>query len=146
MYKFFRGREALFDRLVDIATFIFAAVFFLAADSGGITKDTDYIPTIANGITASTSIIVAATGLVLTFANANKLIQRKKAWADRIYFTFGFILLAITFVFLTYVALKWGDYVLAIRTAMGGLVIALATFANFTFFALRRYIEPYLPK
>jgi hypothetical protein len=146
MYRYFRGREALLDKLVDIATFIAAAVILLAVDSVGITKDIEYIPTITNGITASTSIIVAATGLVLTFANANKLIQRKRAWADRIYYTFAFILLAISFVFLTYVALMWGDYVKAIRTAMAGLVIALATFANFTFLVLRRYIEPTLSK
>jgi AcrR family transcriptional regulator len=146
MYRYFRGKEALFDKLVDIATIISAIVVFLSIDSVGITKEINDIPTITNGITASTSIIVAATGLVLTFANTHKLIQRNKAWADRIYYTFAFVLMAIGFVFLTYVALMWGDYIKAIRTGMAGLVIASATFANFTFLVLRRYIEPTLPK
>ena len=146
MYRYFRGKEASLDKLVDIVTIISVAVIFLVVYTVGITKDTGYIPTICNGITASTAIMVAATGLVLTFAKAEKLIQRNKVWADRIYYVFALILLAISFVFLTYVALMWGDYVKAIRTAMGGLIIVLATFANFTFLVLRRYIEPTLPK
>jgi hypothetical protein len=142
MLKYFKGRESLLDKIIDILTFIFAAIMFLAVDAGGVTTDTSYIPTISNGITATTSIIVGATGLVLTFAHANNLVQRNKPWANRIYYTFAFILLAISFVFLTYVALTWGDYVKAIRTAMAGLVIAGGTFANFTLFVLRKYVEP----
>lgn len=84
--------------------------------------------------------------MVLTFANTHKLIQRNKAWADRIYCMFAFVLMAISFVFLTYAALMWGDYVKAIRTAMAGLIVALATFADFMFLVLRRYVEPCLPK
>jgi hypothetical protein len=147
MYRFFRASaQVWFDRLVDIATFISAALVFWALGGVGITHDTAFIPTITNGITATTSIVVAGTGLVLTFANAHKLIQRNKVWADRVYYTLCFVLVSIGFVFLAYFGLMSGEYVVGIRTAMMGMIIASGTFANFTFFVLRRYIEPTLPK
>jgi hypothetical protein len=145
MYKIFKGREELFDRIVDVLTFIFAAIVFLAADAGGVTKDTMLIPTITNGLTATTSIAIAGTGVVLAFAHNNKLfLKRTRPWASRIYYTFAFLLMAMAFVGLANFALMWGDYEKAVRTAMAGLIIAFAIFANFTFFISRRYVEPVL--
>ncbi len=145
MYRIFRGKEALFDKLMDVFFFLFAVAAFIAVISTGITKETNLIPTITNGVIASTSIIVATTGLTITFAHTSGL-TKDKVMINRIYYSFAFILVIISFVFLTYLALMSGDNVKAIQTGMTALIIALANFADLLFFVLRRYVEPILPK
>lgn len=145
MYKYFKRREALFDKLVDVAVIIFAAISIIAVGTIEITSDIQLIPTITNGVTSCASIVIAATGVILTFAHTSNLIDRKsKAMVHRIYYTVCFIMLSIAFIFLTYVAMMSGDYVKGLKTGMGGLVVALANFGDFTFLVIRKYVEPHL--
>jgi hypothetical protein len=145
MYRIFRGKETLEDKLWDVLFIVFAVAAFIAVASARVTSEANLIPTITNGVTASTSIIIAANGLIVTFAHTSK-VKKDKVMINRTYYSFVFILLVIMFIFLTYLALMSGDNVKGIQTGMTGLIIALANFADFSLFVLRRYVEPALPK
>ena len=91
MLRTFKGKEALLDKLYDVFFIVFAVAAFIAVANANVTSNTDLIPTVTNGVTASTAIIVAINGLTITFAYTSE-VKRDKAMITRTYYSFAFIL------------------------------------------------------
>jgi len=98
------------------------------------TESSILVPTIVNGVATSTSVIVAFTGLLMTFAISNKLLELEKV-RNRSYFTIaslGFsVLLLCTAYINEMMSLGTGNFANSLKASIFGLIISAMTFVSF---------------
>jgi hypothetical protein len=92
------------------------------------------VPTIINGVATSTSVIVAFTGLLMTFAISNKLLELEQV-RNRSYFTIVLLGLSVLFLCIAYLnemmSLDTGSFVNSLKASIIGLFISAMTFVSF---------------
>ena len=88
-----------------------------------ISLETQFIPTIVNGITSSISIIVAftLTAIAISISKSFKLAQKE----SHIFTVLFSLTIPIVMVLLAYLQLMQANFYLALRYAMAGLVISV---------------------
>ena len=86
------------------------------------------IPTVINGITAVTSIIIALSGAILGLVYREDFSKEKRSKVALLGFLFYFIV-PFTFLLIVYNALIYGALIFALKYALDALILALVEFA-----------------
>ncbi len=112
--------------IVQLLFLVFGIVFLsIIMLSTSFINDTQYVPTIVNGVTSSTSIMIAASGMLLTYFRPKKILS-----LVRVMFMILGMVFSSCFVFMTYFGLMTGFFVDALRFGMLGLLISLLNFLS----------------
>ena len=112
------------DTAVDVVLVIAFVYLIIDMLNREATIDTQLIPSLVNGIASSTSIAVAATGLILTLAFSNKLVKiTEMKW--RVYLTIGLMAFSITLIAQAYENLMQEYFEMALRNSMIGLFVSV---------------------
>lgn len=119
-----------FQKNVDIGLAIIVVLSFILIWTTDISLETQFIPTIINGVSSSISLIVGftATAISLTVSREEFKASQHK---NRIIWTIILLILAILFLFFTYLELIDAKYQSALRLAMSGLAISFCTLFDF---------------
>ncbi len=109
-----------------IFTFVFVILyngFFLKLKI----EEENYVPTIVNGITASTSLVLGFSGLIIGLLLREVFSKDENARSFLISIAF-FFAIPIIYLFSVYFWLVLGDFNSALKTAFAGLVVASFAF------------------
>jgi len=121
-------------RKLDILLFLAGTSSLAATWVYQMSIDLQSVPTIVNGAASSMSIIVAFTGVLITFAVSNRLLKLQRQVRLRLYFTILLLALSLTFLYGTYIYLMLGDYYAGFKMSITGLTISIETFISFISF------------
>jgi len=114
-----------------LAFFIITSLLVLTRQ---LSVDTQLIPTIINGVTSSTSIVVAFTGALITLAFSKRSELRQHSY--RVALTMNLLAIAIAMVCTAYFGLMIGQFQEALKASWVGLTISIVTFFDFLVFLI----------
>lgn len=116
----------------DIFWLLFAFITSLVIWNTNLLLETQFIPTVLNGVTTSISLIVGftATTIAIMISKPFKPVENKY----RIGFTTVMLATPIFILFVTYFELMNAEYQLALKYAMIGLIISFCTLVDFLTF------------
>jgi hypothetical protein len=133
-----KGKQSLnyYKKLFTIAgiTIIVVAIFILFFPYQLPIVKTTNVPTLINGVTTMTSIVVAFGGVMFgAFVFREELKDDPKA-RSRYYESLGLFIIPPLYLWVAYMLLAWGVYDFAVRTSLTGFLVALLVFIAFYIF------------
>ena len=125
-------RSKLFRAIWELALLSFSVSALIYLVRTEIPVKEDIIPTIINGLVSSVSVIVGFTGILITFAYSNKLIDLSHRESRyRLIIIVALLTLSLTFLWTMYMTIIVGGFYLAFKLAMVALLLAVGAMVDF---------------
>jgi hypothetical protein len=109
---------------------IILALFLVTLWSNNFSIADNLAVTITNGVTTSTSVMIAGSGILLNYSHTSKILSLKTAERN-VRLMVAFMFFSGIFIFWSYSKLITGEYTTALKLAMSGLSFSLMNFLAF---------------
>jgi hypothetical protein len=114
-----------------------ASIVILTAN---VIDNHNLIVSISNGLTTSSSVMIAGSAMLLTYSHSSQLVNLQLI-KKRLYVMIALMFFSATFIFFTYNYLMIGEYVKAIKIGMFGLLLSFLNFSAFAVFTARKLLK-----
>lgn len=116
--------------MFQLAIVIILALFLVNLWINNFNIEDNLAVTITNGITTSTSVMIAGSGILLNYSHTSKILSLKTAKRN-IKLMVAFMFFSGIIIFWAYSKLITGEYTTALKLAMSGLSFSLMNFLAF---------------
>lgn len=116
--------------IFQVAMIIALALVLIEVWSDKFILNDSLTATVTNGITTSTSVMIAGSGILLNYSHTSQILSLKTAKRN-VKLMVAFMVFSGIFIFWSYIKLITGDYSMALKLAMSALSFSLMNFLAF---------------